>query len=586
MYMTPMLFTSLYDVLNHIHADDPVCLASAIHLYFRVGSGMYVSNKACFSFVNPYLLNDWAHTIPFEQQPNLLKYLAAHLYKQECSPILSACRVNGYLIRGEYPHVYHGDRDGIYLQWASQLVRDGYVFINRKDFPCVYTNMLTRMSVPPILSVSKAEGFRDGWCPNHEEIMLLSTFPQSRVPYADKTPMVCFRGTYTGYGLSPYDNYRLAVCMSNVLQDTNKFDVGLIQKPTRVRWHTHRPALICPKLPEYTQYKPRLEMKEMCTYRFVLVLPGHVHPFRLLQLLYHGCIVLWVVDKFTPWYMNQLVAGTHYIALPNTTPATGIVPLLERFNIDADYSDMSRAAMEVAECILTRMNEQWVKQVRQPTLTPRTVLSIPDTLPYALKDTRDYLPWERWVHMHHTDTVFELFRHVVKRIYLQQVHHRFMYPTGSSNHVWVHSSYTGGIVSDMDVMFMYPEQIEVIMDVDVHELHWHHQVRWIYPILCPVLVSHTSNHWLPLVSLLSKTCPRTWGGYVFQTTTSEYTPSNRGGTQLEYDHVLHVSTHAKHMTMDHRYRPIWGEECPLHRIAKFLFPQDTYATLNPMEIIE
>lgn len=458
------IITRFRDVVDMIEPDE-VCISTAHYLFFTIGKGVYMHYSdgkvyTAISFYNPNLLNSWAYKIPLNEQARLVSYLHKHLYRQKGQLILQGCLLNEYLIRYEEPHVHNTSRDEAVIEWVQRVVADklpshtGYIFINRRDFPVlkkhglypyrIYDNdrrvhgrMLDHPNAP-LLSMTCHPDYYDACCPNFEETSLNVDDPYT--PYNKKQPKFVFRGSMTGQGSNAYDNIRVSLCSDERLYDLEDVDVGLIDKPPRVKKHPLYTNFQSFK-PEMSFYSDHMSMDEMCSHKFVIVLSGHVHAFRLLRVMLNECVVIMNDDEpYKAWFHDHMKPYKHYIPLMYTTPSTISDTFLQVRDWCVQHPDdcerIARNARQLALEIINSMGDYTADLLRervlslrfkyptigdiQPILTQSDMYEqlfiTPDTLEKVSHDMVD-----AWILKHIDDichSTLELFHHLVSIMYM------------------------------------------------------------------------------------------------------------------------------------------------------------------------
>jgi hypothetical protein len=249
--------------------------------------------------------NEWGHLI---QAPSNLKRLS----KFNIHLNTHYWQTNNGVMRYENPHIEHFNNLEILKDMFQELAKTRNIpkgleiFVNKRDFPIVtkdaqyepYYNIYGKnyklvgkelISMAPIVSFSKRDGFDDILIPNYEDWKRVSK-PCSfqHIPWCEKKNQAVFRGSSTG-GLT--DNIRLKLCsMKHFLLDVGitKLNNRLLAENNKIDFLNYQGPIV-----------PKLTFQQQLHYKMIIHVEGHVSAFRLgLEMASKSCLL--IVDG--PWY--------------------------------------------------------------------------------------------------------------------------------------------------------------------------------------------------------------------------------------------------------------------------------------------
>jgi len=616
--------TSYSQLLQHI-PPHPSLLHISNYLFFTVGKGIYIcirnGDVHAYIFNNQSMLNDWAHVFPFKYHTSIMDYMAPVLENQACQPILQGCSRNNYLVRCEYPFRMNVGRDMVYVRCITDLVHkhmstldEGHIFINRRDFP-VLSRLRFGAPLLPLCSLVHSVHHWDGWFPNEEEIQWLSTpFPEedtsdaaqgSHVPFYLKHSRMCFRGSATGYGITGYDNPRIRVVSSDILQDDPFYDIGCTPKRTRVKLYQcadyartvtpHTDGIGFPNArSEVVRYQPqsniyvkdRIPLHDMAMYKYVLCLSGHVYPFRMLYLMSHGCVILWN-DKsvYKPWFHEYIHPYEHYIPIDDR--ADYVVDSIQSCTlwIHDNPDQVSRISVQARNITRTLHNDWCTYWIRdhlsrltqfahdQYSLSRSEWVCLPP--PSTPADCADWKHTPDNLHVTPTGAYYSLLDHISTHhtnlstyTWMDAVERTMIDVRGHMGNGWyVDVSIDNFKVCD-DVLEFIPSPSSWYVNVDrksyshhypfgqlcmdMHELDYTCAVRDILIPMCELVLFEyqqraiLSIDWLKYIARLAKRLPILFGGY----------SRCKSDTHVTREECVWLVEWCSRFIIDGRYRPI------------------------------
>lgn len=301
-------------------------------IFVRISGGKVV---LFVPFVNPEYRNDWADSLQFEGG-SFEAYCAGKAplltFPEEVLPDRSRWWCNGNILCNVCPRDLWGDaylpqlRDMLDVTCDLHDVPDVEFFVNKRDFPQLrkdltspYAFMYPPADRPhalpaadvhpvfaPVMSFYGSAAFADVLIPTAEdwEVATGDVFPpyglESRtrgalraaagVPWAERKPVMLFRGGATGGGVDPLTNLRLAVAALDGLEG---FDVGV------VKWNVRDKKLadeVCVRhvKPDRLPFglKPYMGLEEQGRYKYHLYIDGHCAANRLGTMMTLGALIV------------------------------------------------------------------------------------------------------------------------------------------------------------------------------------------------------------------------------------------------------------------------------------------------------
>ena len=259
---------------------------------------------------------------------------------------------NNFLIRAEYPP-REGDSNVACLKHMfetlckSRDLPDMEFFVNRRDFP-----LMRKDGVHPYILASgeKTSIFPDNPCPilsmcsndDYADIPIPTWDDWHRIGYQNyklrfstsyvnrsdreypevpikewrsKKDKAVFRGSSTGWGVTPETNKRLKLCKL-ALEDP-RIDAGITDWNLRPRVIGSEKGEVIigtiksEELP-FSLVEP-LTPTEQAEYKYIIDVDGHACAFRLSQELGMGSVILLAKSPFKLWFKDLLSPGIHYI---------------------------------------------------------------------------------------------------------------------------------------------------------------------------------------------------------------------------------------------------------------------------------
>lgn len=312
----PKRFASIIDLLEHIHNETNKCKNKTTpfkHCYIHANLERWYSNNGIFRYENPIA----------ENETNVMQ-----LYDM----LTALC--------------------------ATKSVQNTHFFMNRRDFPLMtrslfepYYNLYNNFRVPivshryaaylPILSMcifdetkaSCGKGLgsvssADFVIPNHNDWQFVAdptsnglykhddvndVIVERAWPFLERKPVCVFRGSNTGIGYCCETNARLKACVLSA-SHPDVLNAGITRWNTRLRKLFGNPYLQPVDVSSFNiSLSPKLSLVELYSYRYLLVLDGHVSAFRLSDYLRSGSVVFLQDSPYKLWYSDFLQPYIHYI---------------------------------------------------------------------------------------------------------------------------------------------------------------------------------------------------------------------------------------------------------------------------------
>lgn len=210
-------------------------------------------------------------------------------------------------------------------------------FFNIRDFPMVrknqtypYHNIVSDLYLPyktnfPVLSLCTTDNHKDIPMPTPDDLRFIYDdvlFPPQHCVYIEKkdklelkwenkTSKVCFRGSATGCGISVETNMRLKAFYIGQ-KYPELFDIGITNPNSRLKKYSQKRPITF--LKDFT-VSSKLNNYEQSTYKFLLVLEGHVAAFRLSYQMYMNSCILLQDSEYQLWYSHLLVPYKHFVPI-------------------------------------------------------------------------------------------------------------------------------------------------------------------------------------------------------------------------------------------------------------------------------
>jgi len=252
---------------------------------------------------------------------------------------------NNFLLRYEFPQK-EGDTN---TPHASDMLRtlckertlpDLEFFLNRRDFPLMktdgtepYHHLYDSENFPllshdytkyaPVLSTVGGKNFADIPIPTGDDWARVCSKEgkffsgtcdrgfnmESTTSWKNKKNIAVFRGSSTGYGITPETNMRLKI--SKMSKDNPSFlDAGITSWNTRPRKLMGRRYLEVPDKEELKKdgidLVPFMDVETQTTFKYIVHIDGHVSAFRLSLELESGCCLLIVDSEYKMWFKDML----------------------------------------------------------------------------------------------------------------------------------------------------------------------------------------------------------------------------------------------------------------------------------------
>jgi len=344
--------------------ETPVVLNTFRYIFNKFKKGIFVKIvnnklKVFLPFSNANFTNEWSHKIKIPDS-SVFKYISridGREYNEKSLNIFkNTWYTNNCLIRHEFP-LNEGDTNVSNIKnmldelCEHRKIPDIEFFINRRDFPILtknyyepYYDIWDSEKHPlvshkfdkylPILSMSKKEHYADVLIPTHEDWSRVQ-FKEGKyfvkssrscdddnftIKWEDKKPIAVFRGSSTGSGVTIDTNQRLKIAYISSLNKIDKTDNLPFIDAGITKWNVR-----LKKLMNQTELKtidvdklnlklfPTLTYEEICGYKYIIHIDGHVSAFRLSSEFSMNSVLLIVESDWKIWYSDLLKPYEHYV---------------------------------------------------------------------------------------------------------------------------------------------------------------------------------------------------------------------------------------------------------------------------------
>lgn len=212
-------------------------------------------------------------------------------------------------------------------------------FFNIRDFPIVrknqtypYHNIVSDLYLPyktnfPVLSLCTTDNHKDIPMPTPDDLRFIYDdvlFPPKLCDFIEKDPLklefdwnkkipkVCFRGGATGCGISKETNMRLKAFFIGQ-KYPSFFDIGITNANSRLKKYSQKEPITF--LDKNFTLSSKLNNYEQSTYKFLLIVEGHVAAFRLSYQMYMNSCILLQNSDYKLWYSHLLIPYKHFIPI-------------------------------------------------------------------------------------------------------------------------------------------------------------------------------------------------------------------------------------------------------------------------------
>lgn len=330
------------------------------YIFYKFKKGMFIQIKnnkvrVKLPFSNIRFKNEWSHLLKYNPERftgwnDMFKQITEfdgytfkphriHKYRN------SWYAVNG-IFRYEYPPNENGTGIDVLIHMLEELCRyykvpDVECFINRKDYPLLTLDgtesyeALFGKNTPllsynykvysPILSMCVTDRHADLLIPATDEWVRICSeeqiyFPHTQyyiplkpVDWNTKKPIAVFRGSSTGYGLTPETNTRLKLVLMDKEYDC--IDVGFTKWNIRPRKDGEYVDIFSDDILETIQLKQPLTRQEQSEYKYIIHIDGHVAAYRLAIEMSFGSVLLKVDSPYKLWFSDRLKPYIHYVPI-------------------------------------------------------------------------------------------------------------------------------------------------------------------------------------------------------------------------------------------------------------------------------
>lgn len=335
------------------------------YLFHKFKKGIYIRIKdnklvTFLPFSKAKFVNEWGDRIQVEGG-DILKFLK-HVSELDNRPFkpryinknTSGWYANNCLVRYEFP-LSEGDTGTHHIQdmfqhlCETRKVPDIEFFVNRRDFPLLkrdgtepYNHMWDDDAKPlvshkydryvPILSCVTTSRFADVAIPTTEDWSRVRSFegvkfPKTSdkwdydfsTPWEERKPIAVFRGSSTGFGVTPETNPRLNIARMSSLKTLDSdglpfLDAGITEWKVRPRKIQGEKFLKTIEHDKFSFKKvDRLTPEEQSRYKYIVNIDGHVSAFRLSLEMRMGCCILLVESDYKLWFSGDLKPYVHYV---------------------------------------------------------------------------------------------------------------------------------------------------------------------------------------------------------------------------------------------------------------------------------
>ena len=335
------------------------------YLFHKFKKGIFVQLKnnqvrVFLPFSNIRYRNEFSHLLAFNphrfQSWNAMFERVCNLGGYEFKPYRinkfrhSWHAVNG-VFRYEFPPNENGTGAMVLCHMLKELckrykVPDIEFFINRKDYPILtrdgtepYEALFGRTTplishcypmYSPILSMCVTDRHADICIPTTDEWARICSddsiyFPRTQnykpIPptkWEDKIPIAVFRGSSTGYGITPETNPRLKlVLMDNDgrLDDDGRpfLDAGFTKWNLRPRKDGAFVDIFADDVLNNVKLKEPLDGMQQSKFKYIVHVDGHVAAYRLAYEMSYGSVLLKVDSPYKLWFSDRLEPYKHYV---------------------------------------------------------------------------------------------------------------------------------------------------------------------------------------------------------------------------------------------------------------------------------
>lgn len=349
---------------GYSNLETQVVLNTFRYIFNKFKKGIFVKIvnnklKVFLPFSNANYTNEWSHKIKIPDH-SVFKYISkidGREYNEKSLNIFkNTWYSNNCLIRHEFP-LNEGDTNVSNIKnmldelCENRVIPDIEFFINRRDFPILtqnyyepYYDIWDSENHPlvshkydkylPILSMSKKDYYADVLIPTHEDWSRVQHkegkyFVKSfrscdnddfHVKWEDKKPIALFRGSSTGSGVTIKTNQRLMISYLSSLGEKDDIDnlpfidAGITKWNVRLKKIMNETELKTIEVDKLNlNLVPTLTYEEMCGYKYIIHIDGHVSAFRLSSELGMNSVILLVESDWKMWYSHLLKPYEHYV---------------------------------------------------------------------------------------------------------------------------------------------------------------------------------------------------------------------------------------------------------------------------------
>lgn len=347
-------FMSYCDVNSIIQREGVVNTFRYIFYKFKKGLFIQIKNNkltTLLPFTNAYYRNEWSHLLKF----NTTRFKSWNdLFSRVCELDgykFRESRVNKFknswyavngIFRYEFPPTDNETGTSVFVHMIEELCKkrtipDCEFFINRKDYPLLTKDKTesceaifgqetplkshSYSNYAPILSMCITERHSDILLPTTDDWARICAgidiyFPKTQrydlikpTEWKEKKPIAVFRGTLTGYGITPETNPRLRIALMN----NSLLDAGITKLNNRPRINNGVVDIVSDEPLNRIVLKPHLSAQEQSTFKYIINIDGHVAAFRLGYELGFGSVILKVDSPYRLWFSHLLQPYIHYI---------------------------------------------------------------------------------------------------------------------------------------------------------------------------------------------------------------------------------------------------------------------------------
>lgn len=328
------------------------------YIFYKFKKGIFIQIKnnklrVMLPFSNIRFQNEWGYMLKFNPD----RFTSWNdMFRRICEfggYTFKSYRINKYrnnwhavngMFRYEYPPNENGTGTCVLVHMLNELcssykVPDIEFFINRKDYPLMTldgtesyealfgtnTPLLSHnySTYSPILSMCVTDRHADLLIPTTDEWARICSeqgvyFPRTNLytlisptNWEIKKPIAVFRGSSTGYGITPETNPRLKLVLMDKEYDC--IDAGFTKWNIRPRKDGEYLDIFSEEIFSNVQLKEQLTGQQQSEFKYIIHVDGHVAAYRLAYEMSFGSVLLKVDSPYKLWFSDRLEPYRHYV---------------------------------------------------------------------------------------------------------------------------------------------------------------------------------------------------------------------------------------------------------------------------------